>query len=452
MNRNFKVKGMNKLKIFISSSLLLFSIIFIGLLVFKKAIKSEIELHHLELVKKKYYVNQMNLNFFKSRDNKIKKLFVVPEGDIKPVYMRVMNRALLGSINLEILDSKQKSVFELKGKNINYDLNLFLEGGEYELVIDLSSAIFNAINYGFNGNIWWVWELDENTYTKTVPQNHDNFSWPYLLYTPETIQSPSLLVIPNNTGVPSDIYKIHEADAREKMIRFKKLADSLGTPLLVPIFPRPRLDWTIYTHALDRDSLKTMKDKLERLDLQLIEMIRDAQSQFNNKGIQIEEKVFMYGFSASAMFVNRFAILHPEKVKAVACGAPGGWPIAPVSMFEGYLLPYPVGIADVFRLAGSDVNMDLYKEIPQFMFLGAEDFNDSVQNNDSYDKEHRDLIFKLFGDNIQKRWKLAEDIYNSTGCNSHFVTYKGVGHKINQKIMDDVVKFFASHSFNLRED
>ena len=443
---------MKKRIIAISSVVLFFVIITFGLLAFKSAIKSEIDMHHLALAEEKYYVNQMNLNFFKFRDNKITKYFVVPEGDIKPVYMRVMNRALSGSIKLEILDSKQKSVFELKGKNIKYESNLFLEGGEYELVINLSSAIFNAINYGFNGNIWWVWELEENSFAKIVPQEDDNFSWPYLLYKPETILNPSLLVIPNNTGVPSDIYKMHEADAREKILRFKKLADRLGTPLLVPIFPRPRLDWRIYTHALDRDSLKTMKDKLERLDLQLIEMITDAKSRLNTHEIEVEEKVFMYGFSASAMFVNRFAILHPERVKAVACGAPGGWPIAPVSTFEGYLLPYPVGIADVSKLTGADVDIASYREIPHFMFLGEEDSNDSVENSDSYDKEHRDLVFRLFGKNVQKRWKLAKEIYSDVGCKSHFVTYKGVGHRVNEKILDDVIQFFLSHSSNLKED
>ncbi|HML49272.1 MAG TPA: hypothetical protein PKE04_21240, partial [Clostridia bacterium] len=49
---------------------------------------------------------------------------------------------------------------------------------------------------------------------------------------------------------------------------------------------------------------------------------------------------------------NRFALLHPDRVRAAAIGSPGGWPVAPVAQAEGNDLPYPIGIADVAQLTG----------------------------------------------------------------------------------------------------
>ena len=48
------------------------------------------------------------------------------------------------------------------------------------------------------------------------------------------------------------------------------------------------------------------------------------------------------------MFANRFIALHPEKVRAATIGAPGGWPISPVTEYKGVELYYPIGIADLF--------------------------------------------------------------------------------------------------------
>ena len=150
----------------------------------------------------------------------------------------------------------------------------------------------------------------------------------------------------------------------------------------------------------------------------------------------------MFGFSASGMFVNRFSFLHPDRVLAVACGSPGGWPIIPVRDYEGQNMQYPIGIADITTLTGRVFDLDGVRQMPMFLFLGSEDANDSVIYRDSYEKDDEDLIFSLFGETLQQRWAIAEKIYASSGCQSKFATYEGVGHNITNHMKSDIVAFY----------
>ena len=102
----------------------------------------------------------------------------------------------------------------------------------------------------------------------------------YYLFIPDThdeSDSTFLLVESNNTGFNDDNHKKHMGSAYN-MIRFgqsNRIARKLGIPLLIPCFDRPKTDWQIYTHALDRDTLLCEKYPLVRIDKQLNFMIDD---------------------------------------------------------------------------------------------------------------------------------------------------------------------------------
>jgi hypothetical protein len=76
-------------------------------------------------------------------------------------------------------------------------------------------------------------------------------------------------------------------------------------------------------------------------------MIDDAKNRLSTMGIYIERKVLMMGFSASAQFTSRFSIIHPNRIKAAAIGAPG-YPIVPTSTWQGETLRYCVGTCEQF--------------------------------------------------------------------------------------------------------
>src|SRR5947208_2301963 len=103
------------------------------------------------------------------------------------------------------------------------------------------------------------------------------FQFPYYLYVPKNLvgaRPVRLLVQPNNTGQTTDDFEIHRNSAKRTASRgdTRRLADRLQVPLLVPVFPRPRAQWKIYTHSLDRDSLLVKEGPLVRIDLQLLAM------------------------------------------------------------------------------------------------------------------------------------------------------------------------------------
>jgi hypothetical protein len=286
---------------------------------------------------------------------------------------------------------------------------------------------------------------------KIAPEPDKGFHWTYLLYVPKSLADPArrnektwLFVAPNNTGSSDDNIQTHEESARRKMIGLGSFAEKLGTPLLQPVFPRPREDWKIYTHALDRDSLLTEKAHLKRLDLQLLAMIDDALKRLQADKIALDRRVLMYGFSAAGMFTNRFALLHPQRIFAAAIGSPGGWAIAPVKEYNRQTLRYPIGIGD-WREAVNQVsfNSRAFKALRLYFFLGTEDTNDSLKFRDGYEQEDEELVVKHFGSTLTERWQISEKLYRQSGCrNCQFVLYPKTGHSVTNQMVNDVIAFF----------
>ncbi len=291
--------------------------------------------------------------------------------------------------------------------------------------------------------------LDDQLYTRVQPDIKKGFHWPYYFYIPKNSSNKKmkyLFVMPNNSGFANDNWVAHESAVVNDLQGIgATIAEQLETPLLIPVFPRLQKYENLYTHALDRDSLTTEIEGLKRIDRQLISMIDDARGRMKPKGLVLNEKVLMAGFSASGMFVNRFAILHPERVRAAAVGSPGGWPIAPVSEYKGQTLRYPIGVADIEKLTGRKFALEAFQKVPLYFYIGSLDQNDSVPFDDSYDSEDRGVINGNFGKTPLKRWPFAENIYKSKYCSAKFVVYPLVGHEITAMMGKDIIRFFKKY-------
>lgn len=282
------------------------------------------------------------------------------------------------------------------------------------------------------------------------------FHWPYYLSIPDALsQNTVLLVEPNNTGTWSDDPSMHDNAAHNLILNHSWFAVDLDVPLMVPTFPRPVTPQApepggVYTHALDRYSLSlpTLPENLRRIDMQLINMIADARERLRNGGYNVDDKVFLMGFSASGAFVSRFTILHPEIVKAVASGSPGGWPAAPVSVWDGIPLRYPVGVADVEELVGTPFDLDTFKNVPMFIYVGDQDTNDALDIR-GMPQENRDAICAMLNCSpnpyIANRWPISEAIYTSVGANADFHIYPGIAHHFSEEIWSDKKAFFEQH-------
>lgn len=294
----------------------------------------------------------------------------------------------------------------------------------FGLVLLIAAAASAGVIYGNY--------LLRTTAVRADPQR--GFSSAYRLQSPGWLtprsRPVSILVLPNNTGHPDDDVSVHERGADEMSFASHLAFAGMDVAILVPTFPRPMQQDRLYTHALDRDSLATGIAGLKRIDLQLLGMIEDARRRLEAAGWMVNPKVLMAGFSASGMFVNRFALLHPEVVQAAVIGSPGGWPIAPSSEWAGRQLTYPAGTADVADLVGRPVDLDAARQVPMLLFIGDRDDNDSVPYADSYDDRERKLVLDLFGASPVSRWPMAVRLYAAAGMNSEFRLIPGVGHVI----------------------
>ena len=282
------------------------------------------------------------------------------------------------------------------------------------------------------------------------PDKDAGFTYPYYLYIPAGVERdsdpPPVLVIPNNSGKINDDLEFHEKNVRLKMLQAAFVFGKLNVPIMMPVFPRPKTQWKIYTHALDRDTLLTDDTRFARTDKQLIAMHRSARTVMEKRSIATADRILLYGFSAAGMYANRFAFLHPEKVRAAAVGSPGGWPIAPVASYKKRKLRYPLGVGDFETVSGSRFDLEKVRKIRFFFFLGDKDDNDSLVFRDGYEKEDQDLAFELFGDTPVKRWPVISEIYKRQGLNATFKLYPDLGHRPSKEVVSDILEFLESES------
>jgi len=288
----------------------------------------------------------------------------------------------------------------------------------------------------------------EGTVLKVLPQ--DGFHFPYYLRIPENVdqsQMNTLIVQPNNTGKSNDDLGVHEKSVIKDMDgSLRYLAKEMKSPVLMPVFPRPKNIWRTYTHSLDEDTLLIKEGSLRRLDLQLIEMIKHARKLLQEKySLRISDKVFLNGFSASGTFVNRFTAIHPRIVKAVASGGINAIPILPVLEMQNVPLPYPIGLY-VDSLIDGPLPLESYKRVPQFIYMGAKDDNDTLISRDAFSESEASLIKLLLREKMMPdRWNMCIDIYKKNGINAKFKTYSELGHVYNKEIVDDVIAFFKEN-------
>lgn len=272
----------------------------------------------------------------------------------------------------------------------------------------------------------------------------------YLLFIPRGTslnRKTYLLVEPNNTGKLSDSIEVHKKHAIN-LATVSSVGNNISTelkiPLLVPVFSRPASRPLLYTHALDRDVMLEKSEIFQRLDLQLIEMINDARNILLSMNILVDEKIFMNGFSASATFTNRFSLLHPGKIKALAIGGFNGELMFPQKEINGIKLNYPLGTNDFEKLFNHPIDLETYQSVPQYIYMGKLDDNDAVQFDDAYNKKERKIINDNIGRHVQERYLKCQEVYRQNNINQIFKSYETVGHWTTSDVNLDVIKFFLA--------
>ena len=329
----------------------------------------------------------------------------------------------------------------------------------------------------------------------------------FILFIPKEINNKSILILNGITpsigteeakntkeyGTYNDSYKeaLHVASNADFSPTFKKIAIDYNNPMLIPIIPRCNglytgfLGYDVYHENFDRaiESYNKgwsgfTKDDLEKfrgLDKQIADMIYYAVDYINkNYNLKLDYKVIATGYSASCKMANYFTALHPDLVKMVIAGGTGGLTIIPTTKYD-----YPLGFKDISE------NLELYKEIPQFYYIGDTDQNDpsrpeyerkkdkdgnvlfdengntipEVENGQIkflknkegkyilsdggyYSLEQTHIIHPKYSD-VQERFKRVRDIYKELEINNIiFKPYKGDHHFKAENLIIDINDFY----------
>jgi hypothetical protein len=354
---------------------------------------------------------------------KIESVVIVKDNAFFPAYFKVDNN--------KIIVTPVEAFQEESG----YQLRLLFNDGK-KCYIDLHITKFDEER------------VKDGVLLKVHPGIGKGYNYPYYLFIPDNVDKKvinRLLVEPNNSGVVTSCYDYQDSRARSIAIsyyRYRSAAAELKIPFLVPIFPRS--DPKIYTHNLSREAILTKEKDISRLDLQLIAMMDEAKRILDEKGIKTYNRVFLQGFSAAGSFVNRFSLLHPDKVRAVSFGGFGAIPMFPIEEWEGIKLNYPLGVADLKEILNIDFYMNKYVKIPQFVHMGEKDTNEPATYSDCFSKEDEEKIYKILGKKVfPDRWNKCKEISERLKLPARYVSYKNVGHNVGS--WEDIVEFFKSN-------
>ncbi len=319
-----------------------------------------------------------------------------------------------------------------------------------------------------------------------VQANPDQgFHWPYLLCLPSSEHRQRnqgyrryLMVSANNSGLTESFetcVSITRQFAANTDSYPVALAERLWAPLLVPVFPRPPVSYSntdetnmFHTHILDRDTATLhlmLKDQnlakvlhaefeaagfgareLQNLDLQLTAMIDHAVEYLNRYGHDIESyKVFLTGFGASGVFIDRFANLHPDRVKAVASGGTLDTMMLPLDKLHEEPLPYPLGVYDYQNITGREFDLKAHNQLARLVFMGSADLNNIVLREDCYGERERNTIAKLWGLEILPRAKRLIELYGQCRGQGMFILDQDISQSMSSQMQEYLVQFFHAN-------
>lgn len=269
------------------------------------------------------------------------------------------------------------------------------------------------------------------------------FNFGYLLYLPKDIREIAPIFVKcANTGRAKPNLEEALKDVLASSLDFEYSPDIAARnqrlPILKPFIPRFFTEnESLYSHNLSSSVYFTKNELFKNLDIQMINMIKDAKERLEAFGIIVDEKIIIEGFSASGAFANRFTVLHPELVMLCISGGFNGQLLLPLKEYVGKKIIFPVGISNILYY-NNDL-LEEFKLVRQFYYMGSLDDNDSLATveqigvlypkyKDVCTKEELDLFFSIFGRNPIDRFFKSKKLYYELGVNADFKIYDGYGH------------------------
>ncbi|MGI5127788.1 alpha/beta hydrolase [Pseudonocardia sp. CA-107938] len=162
-----------------------------------------------------------------------------------------------------------------------------------------------------------------------------------------------------------------------------------------------------------------------RFDLVLLDVLEQVRTRWNAR----VDTVLLCGHSGGGQFAHRFLYLHPDRVAAVAIGAPGG-----VTVLD-HTLAWPEGIADTRERFGITVDPAAVARVPVLLVIGGDDGRADLAAMGDHGHSRPEQLDRL-----------AESLIHH-GAAVEKVVVPGVGHSA-AGTRPPVTDFFARHTIN----
>lgn len=215
--------------------------------------------------------------------------------------------------------------------------------------------------------------------------------------------------------------------------------------LLVPSFSKNCNsifnEWTL--HFPEYVFSGSYDDQFYRPDLKLNNMVDELKLYLHQNGLYINDRIFIYGYSISGHFANRYSLLHPDRIQAVAAGGLSGLISLPFSSYAERRMDWFLGVNNFESITGLSFDYSAYENIPQYYFWGE---------NDLF-PYHLDESFpewvKVWGSNNVEALTNQCTFLSSQIPNATCREYAGIGHQETEQTIVDVFNFFAQSVFTL---
>lgn len=182
---------------------------------------------------------------------------------------------------------------------------------------------------------------------------------PFVLVTPAHIQDGQTLIVNTNNNETTNQNELF----LQAMGEAKELNNYLkgSAPILIPILPSLG-QISPYYQQLSADCFKNG----ERPDLDIVQCINLAKKIMKKEhGVNLNDKIFLNGYSAPGVAAQRFALLHPELIDTLCVGGASGSIPIPSSQLD-----YPLGTKNFRQLFGQDFNEEAYRKITFNYYVG----------------------------------------------------------------------------------